>query len=346
MGRPIKHIKWLASPHPSKWEPVGRKIAIMLIKYILHSSSTPQIPVHLQLIRIYRNLSSRILTLLLVAILVIAVSIWLADLKQYSVADVLKTAFGNAESIAIVTAAIIFLLEIRTRRKKEHYEAWQVITSAQGQTGNGGRVQALEDLNRDGVSLQGTDVSKSDLHGIRLRWSKLDRANFEETILASSDFRDSFLCEVNFRNSVIFGSDLRNANLSSANLENVDLSFASLKKTILCSANLKNANLWGVNLKDANLFAANLEDADLRDTNLEGAHLENANLKNAKFGRHPNFGIETVQVPGLGRFKMAECSLRGITWNENTVWDGVEGLDKVEFVPPELIKQLEANKDN
>ena len=44
-------------------------------------------------------------------------------------------------------------------RKSRHYTAWQTINSALGKPGNGGRTDALQDLNRDGIQLDGISLS-------------------------------------------------------------------------------------------------------------------------------------------------------------------------------------------
>ena len=68
--------------------------------------------------------------------------------------------------IAVFIAALSFWLqykwqrqEAQDQRKEKHYRAWQIINSAQGKGGSGGRIQALEELNREGVSLDGVNLS-------------------------------------------------------------------------------------------------------------------------------------------------------------------------------------------
>jgi uncharacterized protein YjbI with pentapeptide repeats len=220
-----------------------------------------------------------------------------------------ETIFDNLESIALGTAGIIFLLEINDRQKRDHYEAWQVINSAMGQPGNGGRTQALEDLNKDGVVLEGVDVSKADLSGINLRGANLVRANFietqldeanlaganldyalleytklmkanlAETDLACANLKGAQLSGANLTGAILFGANLAGANLSRVNLEKADLSEANLAGANLLGTNLRDAILIDTNLKGANLLGTNLEGANLRNANLEGTKLIIANLK-------------------------------------------------------------------
>lgn len=335
-------IKWLASPHPQKWNPLGRKIVLIFIRSAILKTFNKKVeaPVYLRLIRSLRSLSSTFLLPIIIVFFTIAMTIWLNEEEVYSARDILKIIFDKADSIAIITAAVIFIWEVRTRKKREHYEAWQMISSPKGNLSGSERVQALKDLNQDGISLSRINLSKSDLSRVNLSWGNISEVNFEEANLSLANFRDSFLIRYNFCKATLFGSDLRNCALYEANLEGADLSFSSLKGANLASANLKGANLWGANLKGADLRGANLENADLRDTNLEDSDLRKAILKKAMFGRHRNFGIETFQIGNLATYKMTEASFKNIKWDDSTDWEGVEGLEATNNVPNELRQKL------
>jgi hypothetical protein len=56
-------------------------------------------------------------------------------------------------------AVVSYFSESKDRIKQKHYQAWQVINSAQGKGGSGGRIDALEELHADGVPLVGIDVN-------------------------------------------------------------------------------------------------------------------------------------------------------------------------------------------
>lgn len=105
--------------------------------------------------------------------------------------------------LTIAIALGQYLWETPKRDKFLQYQAWQVINSAAGQRNNAGRIEALQDLNNDGVSLAGLKAS-----GISLR-----------------------------------GIDLRNANLADADLSNADLSNAVLTNADLTGADLNRADL-------------------------------------------------------------------------------------------------------
>ena len=82
-------------------------------------------------------------------------------------------------SFGVLVAVLFYFAESGDRLKQKHYQAWQVINTAQGKGGNGGRIDALQELNRDGVPLVGVDLSMAFLQGIQLKRVNLSRANLE-----------------------------------------------------------------------------------------------------------------------------------------------------------------------
>jgi hypothetical protein len=155
-------------------------------------------------------------------------------------------------SLSVLVAVIFYFAESGDRRKQKHYQAWQVINTAQGKGGSGGRIEALSELNADGVPLVGVDVSGAFLQGVRLVKAGLSRSNFE-----TADLRDA----------ILQASDFRYANLHSANLRGADASAANFT-----NASLMDSDLTGVNFSGADLTAADLSNADLRYANLNGLH--------------------------------------------------------------------------
>ena len=83
-----------------------------------------------------------------------------------------------------------------------------MINTAQGKGGGGGRIEALQELNRDRVPLTGVDLSHAFLQSIRVEKAQLSRAN-----LSAADARDGDFNE----------SDMDFANLQSTNLRNAAL---------------------------------------------------------------------------------------------------------------------------
>jgi hypothetical protein len=152
-------------------------------------------------------------------------------------------------SFSILIGVIFWFAESGDRAQQRHYQAWQVINTAQGKGGSGGRIEALEELNRDHISLTGVDVSSAFLQGLSLPHAKLVRASF-----ASADLRDS-----DFHLADLTWADLHFANFRNSDLERSILDHASLRE-----ADLSEANLAGSRLDEADLTNADLHDADLR----------------------------------------------------------------------------------
>src|ERR1700731_1745519 len=170
---------------------------------------------------------------------------WIAYvLSNWSFLEVLE----YLSSFGVLIAVIFYFGESSDRIKQKHYQAWQVINTAQGKGGSGGRIEALQELNKDGIPLVGVDVSGAFLQGIHLKHAHLLRSNF-----SAADLRDSDLAFVDLSDS-----DLQNANLRQSNLHNADLERAKLIE----------ADLWGADLSGADLSGATLNHADLRNTNL------------------------------------------------------------------------------
>ena len=171
---------------------------------------------------------------------------WLAHyLSRWALIEVLEC----LGTFSVLIAVIVYFAETGDRVKQKHYQAWQVINTAQGNGGSGGRIEALQELNDDHVPLVGVDASDAFLQGIRLRKANLLRCNLEGT-----DLRDSVFAAANLE----FAS-LKSANLRRGNLEGTNLSSADLSDADLTEANLAGADLSGVDLTDAGLVSANLK---------------------------------------------------------------------------------------
>jgi hypothetical protein len=190
---------------------------------------------------------------------------WLSyGLSHWALLEVLQ----YMGTFGVLIAVIFYFAESSDRLKQKHYQAWQVVNTAQGKGGNGGRVEALQELNSDRVSLTGVDVSGAFLQGIRLEKAHLARANFDGADARDSDFQNADLSNASLRSANFRNGDLRAADFAGAELNNVDL-FA---------ANLSKANFSGAVLDDADLCNSNLQDLRWRQIR----SVRNANLYGAK----------------------------------------------------------------
>jgi Pentapeptide repeats (8 copies) len=152
-------------------------------------------------------------------------------------------------TLSLLVAVISYFSESGDRIKQKHYHAWEVINSAQGKGGSGGRIDALEELLADRVPLVGVDVSEAFLQEINLSGANLLRANFRT-------------------------ADVRGGNFAKAQLEYADLT----------SANFRGANLGNTNFGNADLQDADLTGADLRGADFDGANLARADLRHSDLG--------------------------------------------------------------
>src|SRR6266446_10151257 len=101
-------------------------------------------------------------------------------------------------SFGVLIAVVFYFAESGNRLKQKHYQAWQVINTAQGKGGSGGRLEALQELNADGTPLVGVDVSGAFLQGVDLKRARLVRSNFNaadlrDSVFAFADFTDADL---------------------------------------------------------------------------------------------------------------------------------------------------------
>jgi hypothetical protein len=171
-------------------------------------------------------------------------------------------------TLSVLFAVIFYYSERGDRKKQKHYQAWQVINTAQGKGGSGGRIEALQELNADKVPLVGVDASGSFLQGVVLHRANLLRADFE-----AADLRDS---------------TLESSNLEYANLRSANFRRANLTNTRLLSADLEGSDLVGSTLAGADLSQSNLKGADLRHADLSSIHwqtiqsIDSANLYDVK----------------------------------------------------------------
>ncbi|MGJ3253322.1 MAG: NACHT domain-containing protein [Elainellaceae cyanobacterium] len=107
----------------------------------------------------------------------------------------------------------------------------------------------------------------------------------------------------------IVGPHLANAYLVSAYLGSAFLYEINLTRANLSKANFKNARLCKTNFDSAVLSGAILAGADLKKANLNGSNLSHADLEN-------------------------------ISWDEDTNWNNVQGLETAKNLPEALKRQL------
>ena len=192
---------------------------------------------------------------------------WIAyGLSRWSFLEVLEY-LGR---FSVLVGVIFYFSESGDRVKQRHYQAWQVINTAQGKGGSGGRIEALQELNEDKIPLVGVDVSSAFLQGIHLGHANLLRAD-----MSAADLR---------------GSDLSFANLA----------FADLHDSNFRGARLENVSFSNATLKDTDLVGSDLGGSDLAQADLSGADLRSANLASVKWN-----GIKSIKSANIADVRRA-----------------------------------------
>ena len=138
---------------------------------------------------------------------------WLCEwgvywLRRWAFVEFLELVGRLAILWSIVSFALTYRVTQEAQFKAKHYQAWQLINSGHGQSGSGGRIDALQDLAKDKVSLAAVDLSGATLTRINLPRADLREADLEGT---------------NLKGANLDGTDLRGAR----NLECDQLKFAA-----------------------------------------------------------------------------------------------------------------------
>ncbi len=175
--------------------------------------------------------------------------------------------------LSVMFAVAVYFNEAPDRKKQKHYQAWQVINTAQGKGGSGGRIEAMQELNADRIALVALGADHAFLQGVKLPRANLLRSNFE-----ASDLRDCVLDGAHVELSTLLYTNFRGCSLQGVHFRD---------------SNLENADLYNANLTNADLTLTNLKEVDLRYANLKGIlwdgirTMEGANIyevKNAPAG--------------------------------------------------------------
>jgi uncharacterized protein YjbI with pentapeptide repeats len=272
-----------------------------------------------------------------------------------SLAQAAEVIAALAAVIALIPIAVgtgKYLLETDDRHHRRVDGAWQIVTSARGHAGSGGRVTALEFLNENKrslfinegkQSLVGVSAAGAFLNNLDLEGAELNHANFQEAGLDGANLQDAELWRANLRGAYLGASldekdDLdRRVQLDEANLDEADLrdaylghdpsikdDEASLQNTSLKLANLHGAVLDGADLREAKLGDANLQQASLRGADLRGASLGDANLEDADIrdadlrGAKNLFPDQLEEAIGDKGTRLSERVERPSSWKQGT----------------------------
>jgi uncharacterized protein YjbI with pentapeptide repeats len=192
-----------------------------------------------------------------------------------------------------------------------------------------GNCRSLAKAKLEGASLDFVNLSGADLFMANLKGADLQYSNWSGAFLNSANLSGASLHYLNLSGASLDSINLSGARITHSNWRGAKLSRANLSGTVIHY----DVNLSGVDLSEANLSGASL----LHAINLSGAWLYNANLKNVKFecsnGRNEK-GEEIRHCPDLKHVK----------WDKETNWQGIQGWENVENIPPALKQQLGLKK--
>jgi uncharacterized protein YjbI with pentapeptide repeats len=229
----------------------------------------------------------------------------------------------------ILLTLVVWLRGAEARKQADIRQAWLVVSTAEGQGGSGGRIEALEYLNGEGVSLDALTAQGACLVGIQLKGAQLASASLAGAYLIEANLGGAILIEADLSEACLGRANLSEAHLIEANLSGADLSEADLSEANLIDAKLGGANLWGADLRRANLWGADLRRADLGRANLDGVNLSGVDLACVNL-RH----VKMVAPYDLKRAKNWQKAIYSPNLREEL--DLPEDyLEKVEWTPEE-----------
>lgn len=226
--------------------------------------------------------------------------------------------------LSIFAAVTAYFASCGDREAARHYQAWQVVTAANSQTVSGGRIQALEDLADDKVSLAGIDLRDAWLPGVRLPAAQLQQARLDSAVLTKANLELANLASAHLVGAALDSACLRGAYLRKADLRGIDLAFAGMQGAVLWDADLSS-------LLDSrertHLQYADLEGADLRLAQLDGADMRGANLRGALLGGAVLTDVRLDQADLEGA-DFTGALLQGTRFRGAKNWRKIRSLDR------------------
>ena len=232
----------------------------------------------------------------------------------------LLSILGQLDKLALIIALFTFILGEDSRHNTAVFQAWQTITTAEGQTGSGGRIEALEFLNSRPWRLPWIGLTEEEwfldeftgkckhreLPVLGSRWERQSLRNLSipKAYLVEVKLCGANLAETNLKEAKLWKADLGGTDLWKSNLVKADLAETHLGGTKLEKANLKGAHLW-----EANLEEANLEQAKLEDTNLSRVkNLTPTQVKSTCYWKQANFDEEFQKELEKESDQKVDCS--------------------------------------
>ncbi len=190
------------------------------------------------------------------------------------------------------------------QRKATHYQAWQLLNSADGKAGDAGRSLALRDLDLDRVPLDFADFS--DVY-FKSNLVLIGGTTFSSALFRNSSFDGSRIAHASFRLANFEG-----AKFLSSTFTNCDFSYANLRGAKFYKADFSGSLFRSTDLRSTALALSSFVSARLDLPSIVEANFEYVNFAHADFSSMDNF--TTAQS-----FK--GCNLYGVKHTKTGVVD-------------------------
>jgi uncharacterized protein YjbI with pentapeptide repeats len=188
--------------------------------------------------------------------------------------------------LGLLFAVFGWLFECSDRAELKHAAAWSLINSGHGKPGSAGRIEALESLAGDNVSLAGIDLSGGSFPNVDLRSGDLFGANLNATNLVGATFGCRYWI---YGCSRLKQVDFGKSDFSKVDFSGADLSNSTFEASMASDVNFKGARLVGTTFKNVVLSDPDFSEARIYQTVFAGVKIyierqDAAPFRNSMFG--------------------------------------------------------------
>lgn len=243
--------------------------------------------------------------------------------------------------LTVLVVLVMWFLERDERTAQRIRSAWQVLYSAHGKAGDGGRREALQTLIDAEVSLRGLPMAGVTLLGLTLPDTDLSYADFSGAQLQLANFAGRDLVYAKFigaalDNTFFNGARLLFADFSAEDSTRITLLINTQFTEAFCpGTKFRGAQLYTTDFTDATLIEANFRDCTLVDIDFSDAILNQADFRGAKmeFRRAPLRAFHGAELHWADFRNVTFIPKRNQTLQTYLIdiFSGAEGLRSVYF---------------
>lgn len=125
-------------------------------------------------------------------------------------------------------------------------KAWDTVTKMAGKDSNGGQVNAIQILVKNGITLDKIDLRNTYLAGANLKGASMRAASLNGANLDGANLQGADLSGANLDGAQLHNSDLGGVTFDGASFTSARLAFAKVDVSIVLAKSLKNTDLTGV----------------------------------------------------------------------------------------------------